>query len=269
MKNTEPKTEFPKSLEQMQEEEKRYKDRHSNKMLATCKIINQQQNPADSLSMIMQRAGNLTVRPQKIIDQAMDYHDARKVFWVIMTNIAATRHCNAQVDDCNKAVIASLVKYMIADPKCSLDLTKGIFLFGAVGVGKTFLMQSMQAFAEAANINSRKFRIASTSEMADMVRYNNGIEPMGAPLQRYYSNNWCFDDIGQEPISVMVYGDTRHIMEPVMTRRYTNATVGHCTTHATSNLSPEELEAYYGTRISDRFNEMFNFVFLDGKSRRA
>lgn len=268
MKSTVTNTEFPKSLEQMREEEKNYRERHSNKMLTPCKVVGLEHKP-DNLSIIMQRAVDLTVRPQKTIKQVIEYHDAREVFWQIMKKIAATRHFYLQVDECNKKVIASLVKYVIADPSCPWDLTKGICLFGAVGVGKTFLMQSMQAFAEAANLPSRKFRIVSTIEMADMVRYNSGIEPAGPPLQRYYSSNWCFDDLGQEPANVLVYGDTRQIMEPVITRRYTYATIGHCITHATSNLSPDDLESYYGTRLADRFKEMFNFVFLDGETRRG
>lgn len=263
-------TDFPKTLEQMREEERRHKTRYTPSFATLPEDYARNLEKDNDLAAIIRRADRLTRRPQKATPQVMNYDDARTIAWRIMKNIASARSRKMQVDDCNRNIITELIKYTIADPSCSWNLQKGIFLFGPVGTGKTFLMQAMSAMIEVMSISSLQFRITSTIEMAEKVRnINTNPDKNTEPLSRYYAGNWCFDDIGQEPFSILVYGDTRPILEPVITRRYTNSTIGHCITHATSNLSPDDLESHYGTRLADRFKEMFNFVFLDGETRRG
>ena len=39
-------------------------------------------------------------------------------------------------------------------------------------------------------------------------------------------------------------------------------------THATTNMTIEEIQLKYGAYIADRINEMFNVIELNGASRR-
>jgi hypothetical protein len=65
-------------------------------------------------------------------------------------------------------------------------------------------------------------------------------------------------------------------MSPILSHRYDLYTLNGTITHATSNLKltssdPDEttIETRYGTRIKDRMKTMFNFILLDGDSRRG
>jgi DNA replication protein DnaC len=216
----------------------------------------------------------VTHRPQKATPQLLDYPTARRLVWAIMKATLGQRQKAMQVDDNNRPVIVQLIKYFINDPDCELDLQKGILITGGVGSGKTFLLDTMQAFTLAAKLPSRHFRTERCVEVADLIRSQNSSDPKATgraatKLAHLMHGAWNFDDIGHEPLSVKVWGDDRQVMEPIFTRRYTQFTAGDCITHGTTNLGKQGLRDYCGDRVADRFEEMFNFILLDGPSRRA
>lgn len=229
---------------------------------------------ANGIDAMLQRANLVTHRPQKATPQLLDYETARTLAWAIMQATLGQRHKTMQVDDHNKAVIQQLIRYFINDPDCELNLQKGILLTGNVGTGKTFLLDTMQALTIAAKLPSRHFRTARCVEVAELIRSGNTSDPKASgkavtKLDLLNHGTWCFDDLGHEPLSVKVWGDDRQVMEPILVRRYNQFTAGHCITHATTNLGKQGLLDYYGPRLADRFEEMFNFILLDGDSRRG
>lgn len=204
------------------------------------------------------------VRPEKDMFQVMEYETAKKIFWRACQVRMQQMGKNFIVDDHNRGFIQELVKYMIGDQTCELDLKKGLCLVGPVGIGKTMLLQVAMIFARAAKIESRQFFFHQCTDLHDEVQDKEKT----SCLQRYYQGDRCFDDLGDEPISLKHYGNEIIVMSRVLTERYKNFVNGKCITHITTNLLPEEIEDRYGTRIFDRFNEMFNWVFLDGPSKR-
>ena len=274
-----PSTDHPLTLEQMREAAAKLKARHSSNVTElppdyAAKLASAKDKSKDTqLGTMLRRADYITHRPQKAVKQAISYEDARSLTWAIMKATLAQRGKKFIVDDHNRPIIVNLIRWFIGDAACEWDLQKGIFIFGNVGTGKTFLLDTMQALTLAARLPGRHFKSARCIDVAELVRSQNGDQKAAtravSKMEAMHFGHWCFDDLGHEPLSVKVWGDERNIMEPIITRRYNAFTAGDCITHATSNLSPDELETMYGSRVADRFREMFTYVLLDGDSRRV
>lgn len=255
------------SLEQLRDGQQKLKDRFQPTPTEVpaeyaAKLRGEQQ--PDTIEAMIRRARFATLRPQKQITHAMPYDDARRLTWVILGANVSHNHRRFMVDDFNRQVIVNLIRYFIGDPACEWDLQKGILLFGGIGGGKTLLMRAMQTLCRTARLSEREFAFAVCADLVDEVKAEGSTEG----LRRWMKGDCCFDDLGQEPLIVKVYGNDMTVMERILTKRYEAFVNGKCITHATSNLTPEELDTMYGSRVGDRMREMFNFVFLDGQSRR-
>ncbi|MEO1263936.1 MAG: hypothetical protein AAFZ15_34340 [Bacteroidota bacterium] len=266
------KTECPKTLEQLRHEQNRLKNRFAFKPTVLPKAYADKLNRQPQSGDIMARVAALVLRPQKRLSQAMDYEDARKYVFEIGKLKLAERGRVWEVDEYNRGVITETIKYFICDPSCEHDLNKGLFFFGGVGRGKTFLMEVMQVFCEAARIGQRQYLNVSTIDVVQKAKdYSEASRKDGNNPLSYYSDPgkvFCFDDLGAEPGTVKVYGNETAAMETILTKRYQRFINGFCLTHVTSNCTPDDLEKRYGTRLADRFNEMFNFILIGGESRR-
>lgn len=268
----------PHTLEELRRQQEALKAKHRTGSTYTelpegyARRLEASRQDAEDLGAIFRRANTAIDRPQKNVQQAIPYADARRLTWLMMKTTLQQRGKTIAIDDQNRAVIQQMVKWFIGDPTCELDLKKGILLTGSVGTGKTFLLNTMQALTVAARIEARHFRMARCVDVAELIRSQNAdtktATKAAAQLERMAHGAWCFDDLGHEPLSVKVWGDERHVMEPILSRRYNAFVAGDCITHATTNLSKEKLREFYGDRLADRFTEMFNIILLDGESRR-
>lgn len=72
------------------------------------------------------------------------------------------------------------------------------------------------------------------------------------------------DDLGAEPREEMIYGRPMTPIVDLLEYRYSRQLV----TFVTTNLSPEQIRAKYGERISDRCREMFIPIVFKGNSFR-
>jgi flagellar biosynthesis GTPase FlhF len=102
-----------------------------------------------------------------------------------------------KVTNLNKPVLSDLSAWLsgcsVQNDKneIELDATKGIFLCGGTGNGKTTLVKLLQKIAiQNDNYRFRHFKIKNTSELlSDMASGH-------IPMQNDYNGNWCFDDVG-------------------------------------------------------------------------
>lgn len=152
------------------------------------------------------------------------------------------------------------------------SLDKGIFLAGNFGVGKTWFMKLFQT-------NQRQvYQVKNCKEIAEefmqfgeegMDKYTslkkNAINDSSAFFQTH--TGLCLDDIGTEDIKSH-YGNKKNVIGDLLEIKYDNKTTG-IYLHATTNLTSEQLREFYGSRVTSRMREIFNFIELKGNDRRV
>jgi DNA replication protein DnaC len=174
------------------------------------------------------------------------------------------------------AIVKKLCYYFSMDRRFNegdYSLLKGILLFGGVGVGKTTLMQVFQ------RNSAYSYRVISCREVESQFA-QDGIEAIERFSKNYpiavnsnpYGHQeigYCFDDLGTENAVTKHFGNAKNVMADILLNRYDNKLTPQAT-HITTNLSLEEIEKFYGTRVLDRIAENFNILTFDtdAKSRR-
>lgn len=174
------------------------------------------------------------------------------------------------IDEWNRDIMEQLCAYFTEDPRCTLNLNKGILLQGGVGTGKTYIMEWFKRNQKQSYANITCFKMVS--------HYIEGgyelIQRYKQTLKQHDSDNhWgqkelgcCFDDLGTEELKAYYKGNLANVMENVLFARYENKLL----THLTTNQTIAEMEKMYGTRIVSRFAQMFNqLIFpIDAPDRR-
>ena len=84
--------------------------------------------------------------------QELEYDHARRKFWAILQLRAAhievldNSEFSWRFDENEKRILQNLVKYFSNDASCEWPLTKGLFLYGAPGTGKSEMMSECSIF---------------------------------------------------------------------------------------------------------------------------
>lgn len=129
--------------------------------------------------------------------------------------------------------------------KDGMSLEKGILLFGPVGCGKTSAINFFRM------IGTTTFPLISCKKVANDYK-KEGV----AALEKFINMQCvCFDDLGTET-TTKNFGDEKNVMTEVFLGRYDK----RLKTHITTNLSSDEIENYYGTRVRSRLREMINQI---------
>lgn len=155
----------------------------------------------------------------------------------------------------DKALLLVLYCYFIQDHNAGaiigLDISKGLLISGPVGCGKTTLMNLMPK----STWHKIKYEMIPTRNIV-----NNFNEVGFEVLEKYKdTKDYCFDDLGLEPIGCHNTKDC-NVMEEILLSRYDLFKTKNVKTHITTNLNPEELEARYGSQFISRLGEMFNLI---------
>jgi DNA replication protein DnaC len=204
-------------------------------------------------------------KEHKRIKHDVSYETARMILWKIFKEKLAAQNREFYADGNDIEVITNLLKYFIGDASSIYDLTKGICLMGNVGPGKTFLLESFQRFCGELGLKERMFKMVSTNDVYDKISSSGN---KSITMSRFFKADWCFDDLGDEPLKYSDYGNELLFMIRIMTKRYEAFSRGKMTTHATSNLDVADLKERYGERFFDRFKQMFNVVVMTSQSKR-
>lgn len=174
------------------------------------------------------------------------------------------------VDDNNKNYLNLLCKYFAEDKTFETihkgELHKGIYAFGNHGTGKTSSLEIIQEISKKYALKNLWFPIVRARKVVE--RFNT--EKNKDYIVRYYSRGcFCFDDLGAEDIAsnVFVFGK-QDIFIRIMEARYDEFVSKGTKTHITTNLTIQDIKKRYGARVEDRFVEMFNFLEIQGNSKR-
>lgn len=223
-----------------------------------------------SFGTLLNQIQGKKVRQKEVIPYPLTPEECRTLFYTGYDNLLAKVGKKRIVE--NQMKIDEVVKYFSGDPTCLLDLHKGIYLFGTVGVGKTVLMEAANLFCHTIEdrmeqagmkVPNRGFRIFPVEGIVSEIEATKDL----GKLQRYYKGEVCLDDIGvEDPYNH--YGKPIDLVANILSERYKNYYATGQITHATSNLESEKWGARYGERIDSRCSEMFNRVSLIGEDKR-
>jgi DNA replication protein DnaC len=189
---------------------------------------------------------------------------------------AARNEMPFTIDDQLKPVVKALVRYFSNDPSFETlgegwSLNKGLYLIGNIGSGKTTLLRAF-------NVNQRGcYQVMSCRKLTDLfiehgpevLHTYSGLLNTAKGFDNLYQDKLgiCFDDLGTERQGKR-FGDSANVMEQILLNRYDNPDAPWYYTHMTSNLSAEEVEEMYGSRVRSRMREMFNTIEVTGPDRR-
>jgi hypothetical protein len=158
-----------------------------------------------------------------------------------------------------------IIKYtdFINDPACEWPLTKGLFVYGMPGTGKTEVMQIFERFA-ALNSLPKAFSFTSMAEVYVKAKSDKGFDPVTPNIQL----DRCFDEFGLHTGAVMTFGESLDINEAIIEARYKRFRQGGQLSHFISNMTTAEVQAAFSPMIFDRIRSMCTSVHFKGKSKR-
>ncbi|WP_177225941.1 hypothetical protein [Arsenicibacter rosenii] len=212
------------------------------------------------LSAILGRieAGRRWIRPQEI-----GFNDASVIIRRIYQADLTAQEREFSLQPGVGEIFEDIIRYFIGDPESPIPLTKGLFLYGANGVGKSYMLKMFKRFCDVIPIPQMQFQIAQTKEILQAVSDASNLKA----LNPYKSGGLLLDDLGEEKALKKIYGEAENPMDMLISARYERFIDHGTLTHFTSNLVPEELTRY-GTRIYERLNEMTTFISVPGRSYR-
>lgn len=154
-----------------------------------------------------------------------------------------------------------------------LDPSKGLLLWGPLGVGKSVLLRGLQIYEGKINRacfgfenKSLGFVLTSAAEIA--LRYTEqGMKGIVKYTDREFMANLAIDELGREPTDAKYFGTGINVVQTILQLRY--EVRREFVTHATTNLNPDtQFTDIYGDYIADRTKELFNVIEIKGETRR-
>lgn len=151
------------------------------------------------------------------------------------------------------------------------SLSKGLFLAGSIGVGKTVMMKlfsknQRQVFAvKTAKSIAESFQTDGEGSLQQLLVCPP--LPVNDASNFYHSKlGLCIDDIGTEEFKKH-FGNGKNVIGDLIELRYANGNYGPLL-HLTTNLTAQQLREFYGDRVGSRIREMMNIIKIVGKDRR-
>ncbi|MGH2642339.1 MAG: hypothetical protein ACRDE2_00195 [Chitinophagaceae bacterium] len=238
-------------------------------------IVNNALRRANEERKIKNEREEMRIQQQEFENDRLSPWTSKRYFEFIKTESVRRFNKELILDEFNCNTIKRLCTYFCEDKffeKKGCSLKKGLYVYGNIGCGKTFLMNLFR-------INKKRcYRVFSTRRICD------DYQQIGAPVLQEFSDplfyvsktletfnhtefGRCFDDLGGESIGRSYWGNRTIPMREIICYIYEKS-YPFFYYHITSNLAPTELEAIYGARTYSRMKEMFNFIKLTGNDRR-
>lgn len=197
----------------------------------------------------------------------------KELFWKEGKDYFRKGNRNFTVDDQNKDFLDLICRYFTQDPlfekKCKGELRKGLLIYGPCGTGKSSIFDIVQIISKKYNLKNLWFTNISLHDLVS--RYSLEGEYL---VEGYRKGKVHFDDLGTEKMANS-WGVKEKLMSRIIELRYNEFKKKGTKTFITTNLTIKDLNRFYGSstdesrnRFADRLYEMFNFIPLDGSSRR-
>lgn len=179
------------------------------------------------------------------------------------------------IDDYNNFALSFIIAYFSDTrelEKLGGKSHKGIYLYGDIGTGKSYLFEILEKIYLKTKNSKLRFKKTNTISLIDCVRAelsrSSKLSINDESLYtRYTYGTVYFDDLGAETV-INHFGNQIDVMSDILQLRYSHLNRTNCRTFISSNLCPKQVKERYGERLYDRLYEMFNFIELEGKTRR-
>lgn len=224
------------------------------KMLSMRDILGPNDNPPAHKSW--------TPPPPKIVT----YNEARQILFDIYCEKLKGR--KPEFTDKQAKIIGNVLRYIIQDDSSEYDLSKGLFIFGDFGRGKSLLLKCLLTFCESAkrekisNVNPYDFY-----EYEDLI--NDAKDQGTTSFIRRLGSTIAIDDLGYQGQSqISIYGTKEDFVTSIVKVRHSAFMKRGYKTYFTSNLTPEELKKNHSEGTSSRMEEMANLIYWSGENLR-
>lgn len=171
------------------------------------------------------------------------------------------------LDDDTRNHILSAAKWLVT-PNAKF----GLMLCGLYGNGKTTLAKAIAYLVEYVTEREHGFTHRSCMQIItakNICRLCAAGEKFKEQLDAYEAlfkaPMLVIDDLGEEPMEIMVYGMIHTPLIDLISERYSRQLL----TIITTNLNTDEIKAKYGPRIYDRFKEMLTSIIFENDSYRS
>jgi len=168
----------------------------------------------------------------------------------------------------NDLAYRKLAHFFTGNEMPDLDLTKGIYIYGNKGSGKTLAMKIMKDFTKEI-IRNNGFKFYNATEIKQGV---TDIKDAYWAVLNYLDGKPTtvfVDDIGTGYDEINTFGTKFNVTEALISERYIHFMRESRFLHVTSNISPLYFQTTYDERIVSRMNEMFNFIEISGPDYRS
>ena len=132
---------------------------------------------------------------------------------------------NFIVDERNKSLLGALYKWAWGI-KSTLDPSKGLLLWGPIGVGKSVLLRGLQIFEGRINKqgfacanNNLGFKFTSAAEIA-LLYSQKGIDGISKFTDRERMCHLALDEIGREATDSKHFGTGINVIQTILQLRY-------------------------------------------------
>ena len=172
-----------------------------------------------------------------------------------------TRYKEAHLSKVNQE-IAGLIKKGCEDR----TLSKGMYIHGGVGIGKTYTAYAIYNYIKELNLPVRIIKSSRIVEASKDSYYHDGsssdVDENREILKdiKEFRGVLIIDDVGSEKLTEAVIANYLSFLDNRYEWEYT--------TIFTSNLSLDELKERVGERIVSRIYESSNIYLLEGLSKR-
>ena len=183
------------------------------------------------------------------------------------------------IDKDNIFVIENLIKWALADnttlaldpitrKQISGNLTKGIYIAGPAGTGKSLILNTLSEFLF--HINAKAMFGNSVKQLAYPIYTTTQVCKWYADMGdlSYFFENYilCFQDLGAEQIETLYMGTRTRVMTTILQERGDKQ--GQITLISSNNsISDQDTITLYGDRIERRLRGLCNYFELVGKDR--
>ena len=204
----------------------------------------------------------MTIKPRFRFNlKAQDALNLLATFYNIAVN---SRHCEMKMDKNTEDNLISIAKYITQEvPKI------GLMLCGTCGNGKTTMVYALKKTIDyLERFNHFSFMgeyfegMLSFVDVSYILQIVRDEEKYNSLRQR---SLLAIDDMGKEPVEVMIYGTVSNPVIDLMEYRYQHQLF----TVVTTNLTPQEIKEKYGKRVADRFREMMEVIVFQDISYRG